>query len=126
MPRTKNFSDEELRCKCCDENLMDEDFLEKLQEVRDKYGAVMPVSSGYRCPIHNAKVSALGSMDGPHTTGRACDILVSGKNALRLINISLDCGMQGVGIKQHGEYASRYIHVDDLTDGLRPHLWSYT
>jgi zinc D-Ala-D-Ala carboxypeptidase len=126
MPRTKNFSDEELRCSCCDDNLMDEDYLIRLQEVRDKYGAVMHLSSGYRCPIYNAKVSAMGSMNGPHTTGHAVDIKISGKNALRLINIALDCGMQGVGVKQHGEYASRFVHLDDLTDGVRPHIWSYT
>jgi uncharacterized protein YcbK (DUF882 family) len=125
MPRTKNFSDAELRCQCCDVNLMDVDFLERLQTVRNKYGAVMHLSSGYRCPIHNAKVSALGSIDGPHTTGHAVDVLVSGSNALRLINIALDCSMQGVGIKQHGEYASRFVHLDDLTVGVRPHLWSY-
>ena len=125
MPRTKNFSDEELRCKCCDENLMDEDFLEKLQEVRDKFGAVMHLSSGYRCPIWNEQVSKSGRT-GPHTTGHAVDIKISGKNALRLINIALDCGMQGLGVKQHGEYAARFVHLDDLTDGVRPHIWSYT
>ena len=125
MPRTKNFSDEELRCKCCDENLMDEDFLEKLQEVRNKFGSVMHLSSAYRCPNWNEQVSKSGRT-GPHTTGHAVDIKISGKNALRLINIALDCGMQGVGVKQHGEYAGRFVHLDDLTDGVRPHIWSYT
>jgi uncharacterized protein YcbK (DUF882 family) len=125
MPRTKNFSDKELRCHCCGENLMDVDFLIKLQGVRDKFGAVMYLSSGYRCPIWNDQQS-LSGRTGPHTTGRAVDVKVSGKYALRLIEIALACGMQGVGIKQHGEYASRWIHLDDLTEGIRPHLWSYT
>ena len=125
MPRTKNFSDEELRCHCCGQNLIDEGFLEKLQKVRDKFGAVMHLSSGYRCPIWNEQVSKSGKT-GPHTTGHAVDIKVSGKNALRLINIALDCGMQGVGVKQHGEYAGRFVHLDDLTEGVRPHIWSYT
>jgi len=105
---------------------MNEEFLERLQTVRNKFGTAMYLNSGYRCPVHNAKVSALGSMDGPHTTGHAVDVKVSGHNALRLINIALDCGMQGVGIKQHGEYASRFVHLDDLTVGVRPHIWSYT
>jgi zinc D-Ala-D-Ala carboxypeptidase len=126
MPRTKNFSDKELRCHCCDENLMDEEFLERLQTVRNKFGAAMYLNSGYRCPVHNAKISASGSMNGPHTTGHAVDVKVSGKYALRLIEIALACGMQGVGIMQHGEYASRWIHLDDLREGIRPHIWSYT
>ena len=125
MPRTKNFTEKELRCNCCDKNLMNEAFLERLQTVRNKFGAAMYLTSGYRCPVHNSKISALGSMDGPHTTGHAVDVKVSGHNALRLINIALDCGMQGVGIKQNGEYSSRFVHLDDLTEGVRPHIWSY-
>ena len=104
---------------------MDETFLGRLQTVRNKFGAPMYVTSGYRCPERNDLVSITGRT-GPHTTGRACDVKVSGKHALRLISIALDCGMQGIGVKQHGEYASRWIHLDDLTDGLRPHIWSYT
>ena len=125
MPRTKNFSDEELRCSCCDDNLMDDEFLERLQTIRNKFGSVMHLSSAYRCPNWNEQVSKSGRT-GPHTTGHAVDVVVSGKNALRLINIALDCGVQGVGIKQHGEYAGRFVHLDDLTDGVRPHIWSYT
>ena len=125
MPSTKNFSDEELRCKCCDDNFMDEEFLDRLQEVRDKFGKAMHLSSAYRCPVWNDQVSMTGRK-GPHTTGRACDVLVSGKEALRLISIALDCGMQGIGVKQHGEYAGRFVHLDDLDEGVRPHIWSYT
>jgi len=126
MPSTKSFTEKELRCNCCGVNLMNDEYLERLQTVRNKFGSAMYLNSGYRCPVHNAKISALGSMDGPHTTGRAVDVKVSGHNALRLISIALDCGMQGVGIKQHGEYASRFVHLDDLTAGVRPHIWSYT
>ena len=105
---------------------MDEEFLERLQTVRNKFGAAMHLSSGYRCPVWNDQVSKSGRT-GPHTTGHAAvDVKVSGKYALRLIEIALACGMQGVGIKQHGEYASRWIHLDDLTEGIRPHIWSYT
>lgn len=125
MLRTKDFTEKELRCYCCDDNIMDETFLGRLQTVRNKFGAPMYVTSGYRCPDRNDLVSITGRT-GPHTTGRACDVKVAGRHALRLISIALDCGMQGIGIKQHGEYSSRWIHLDDLTDGVRPHIWSYT
>ena len=126
MPSTKNFSDELLRCKCCGENLMDEEFLKRLQTVRNKFGRAMHLSSAYRCPVWNDQVSMTGRK-GPHTTGRAVDVLVSGKDALRLISIALDCGMQGIGIKQNGPHEARFVHLDDLTGeaGPRPWMWSY-
>ncbi len=122
MPSTKNFSDQELRCSCCGENLMDEGFLARLQTVRNKFGKAMRLSSAYRCPEHDKAVGGAG----PHQTGHAVDVLVSGSDGLQLVNIAVDCGMQGIGIRQHGEYAGRFVHLDDLTEGVRPHIWSYT
>ncbi len=36
--------------------------------------------------------------------------------------------MKGIGIKQKGDYASRFVHLDDLPNGSgqpRPWCWSY-
>ena len=123
-PSTKNFSDLELRCTCCGENRMNESFLVRLQEIRDIFGVPMHISSAYRCPEWNARQSKTGT-NGPHTTGRAVDVLVSGNDALRLIRIALERGITGVGVSQKGEYTDRFLHIDDLTEGIRPHTWSY-
>ena len=101
---------------------MSEETLARLQTVRNKFGRAMPVSSAYRCPKHNAEVSSTGK-EGPHTTGQAVDVGISGARALKLISMALDCGFTGLGVKQHGE--TRYLHLDDLTHGIRPHIWSY-
>ena len=123
-PSTKNFSDLALRCSCCGENKMDEPFLVRLQDIRDIFGVPMTLSSAYRCPAWNERTSNTNSRTGPHTTGRAVDVLVSHKDALRLIRIALERGITGIGIKLHGD--GRFIHIDDLSDGIRPHVWSYT
>ena len=121
---TRNFSNEELSCSCCGDNLMEASFLHKLQSVRDAFASPMHVSSAYRCPEYNDRVSSTGE-SGPHTTGRAVDIFVSGQDALRFVTIAIENGMTGIGISQKGDYASRFVHMDDLTDGVRPHMWSY-
>jgi uncharacterized protein YcbK (DUF882 family) len=99
-------------------------FLNRLQEIREEFGKPMRVNSGYRCPVHDA---ALGGK-GPHQTGRAVDIGISGSDALDLVELARGYGMTGIGIKQSGSHASRFLHMDDLGDGVsgpRPWLWSY-
>ena len=104
---------------------MNESFLVRLQEIRDIFGVPMHISSAYRCPEWNERQWNTKSRTGPHTTGRAVDVLVSGNDALRLIRIALERGITGVGVSQKGEYIARFLHIDDLTDGIRPHTWSY-
>ncbi len=99
-------------------------FLDRLEELRRLFGHPMPVSSGYRTPAHNVAVSSTGPT-GPHTTGRACDVAVSGALAFALVRLALDCGFTGIGVRQHG--ASRFVHLDDLRAPAfpRPRIWSY-
>ena len=120
---TKNFSDIELCCSCCGENRMEESFLLRLQAVRDAFAYPMHVNSAYRCSAFNMRISKTGA-NGPHTTGRAIDIGVAGKDALRLVALALKHGMTGIGLSQKGDYTSRFLHMDDLTEG-RPHTWTY-
>lgn len=129
----KNFSGNELRCrgKCaaCEgtENNMSPDLMNRLQRIRDKMGVPLPVSSAYRCPEYNDKVSSTGK-NGPHTTGRAVDIAVSGRTALVLVGMALEEGITGIGINQKGPVEKRFIHLDmcyDLPRRPRPWIWSY-
>ena len=123
-PSTRNFSNRELCCSCCGKNEMHPEFLEKLQTIRDLYGKPMRLNSGYRCPEFNATISKTGP-DGPHTTGRAVDIAISGQDALHVLDLALSNGCTGIGLSQIGDYAGRFLHVDDLTEGIRPHIWTY-
>jgi zinc D-Ala-D-Ala carboxypeptidase len=106
---------------------MDKTFLEILDEIRHRCGFPLKVSSGYRSPEYNMSVSSSG-LNGPHTTGKACDILVAGEQAYILIGHALDLGITGVGINQKGEFGQRFVHLDILTraEGYpRPTAWSY-
>lgn len=115
------FTEDEMRCKCgCGASLMSDGFMNILDRIRRTYGRAMIVTSAYRCPTHNNQISTTG-MDGPHTTGRAVDIKVSGTLAVDLVRISIGLGMKGFGFKQHGPHESRFIHFDDI----RQRMWSY-
>jgi len=127
MPSTKNFSSAELQCKCgCGGNEMKPDFLNKLQTMRDEFKKPMRINSGFRCSKHDANVSSSKIAGrGPHTTGHAVDVGISGSDALLLVELAVKNGMTGIGIKQKGK--GRFCHFDDLTDeaGPRPWIWSY-
>lgn len=122
--RWPNFSPEEFRCKGSGRMEMNVDFLDRLQALRTAFGKPMIITSGYRSPEHNKAVSSTGS-DGPHTTGRAVDVAVSGADAVKLVGLAIQMGFTGIGVKQKGPHAGRFIHLDDLTAGPRPGMWSY-
>jgi len=107
------------------------DAVKKLQALRDTYGSPMKISSGYRCPRHNADVSSTGRT-GPHTVfaddNITVDVLVYNLDAHRLLHLALGHGFTGVGISQKGAWDKRFLHLDllALDVGLiRPTIWSY-
>lgn len=119
------FSISEFACRHCNENHIDLGFVRELDELRHRYGKPLMVSSGYRCPVHNAKVSSTGRT-GPHTTGKAADLLVDRRDAFQLLRLAMGMGFTGIGIQQKG--GGRFIHLDILPNAPgqpRPTLWSY-
>jgi uncharacterized protein YcbK (DUF882 family) len=120
------FKVEEFACKHCGEIRMDPFFLERLDRLRAEYGKPLIVSSGYRCPVHNAAESSTG-LTGPHTTGHAVDFAISRGEALQLLRVAITMkAFTGLGIKQKG--LGRFIHLDDLPNAPgqpRPTIWSY-
>ena len=122
---TRNFSNKELACSCCGVNKMTKGTLVALQKLRDKLGKPMKLSSAYRCPEHNSKVSSTGN-SGPHTTGKAIDVLCSGSMAHDVLRLAMETReWTGIGVSQKGKHESRFIHLDMITDGNRPWVWSY-
>lgn len=122
------FTYDEFQCKCgCERNEMKHSFMLLMDNLRSEYGSPIRISSGYRCPDHNNNVSSTG-FDGPHTTGRAADIYVSGNRAFDILFFIMQQGFTGVGVSQKGNHSSRFLHVDTLTsrgNRNRPWLWSY-
>ena len=121
----------ELACKCAKcgrgQDDMDPEFMARLIGLRQAFGWALPVSSAFRCPDHNANVSATGRT-GPHTTGRAVDIRIHGAAAYKLVELAYRFGITGIGVGQKGPHDSRIIHLDDLGPspaGPRPWIWTY-
>lgn len=120
------FSINERTCKCCGRDAMSQGTLNRLDRLRERIGP-LKLSSAYRCPLHNSQVSSTGE-NGPHTTGRAVDVLASGTRALEIVRIALELGFTGIGVSQKGPHGSRFVHLDDIAPGgahPRPHIWSY-
>lgn len=124
MSKYKHFGgNDQLACSCCGVDGLDAEFMAKLDQLREDVGFAMPVNSGYRCPLHNHKVSGTG-FTGPHTTGKAVDIGISGGRATALVKAALNAGFLGVGIKQHGPAHGRIVHLD-MVDRPEQIIWTY-
>lgn len=122
---TPHFKADELRCPCGCGMLPRLDFMEKVETLRAVYGKPMKVTSAARCPAYNEKVSSTGR-DGPHTTGRAIDIGVSGREAHNLLRLAMRFGnFSGIGLNQKGPHEKRFLHLDDLSGPQRPWVWTY-
>lgn len=125
---TKNFSldtDPKLACSCGCGMVPEQDFMEKVQAIRDRAGFPFTVTSAARCPNYNSQVSSTGRT-GPHTTGRAIDIGARGEQAYRIVGLAMLMGFTGIGVNQKG--GARFVHLDDLPNGPgcpRPYIWSY-
>jgi len=124
--RWPKFTPREMRCRGTEKLLVVPDFMDRLQSLRDGLGFALPVSSGFRTPGHNDSVSKTGR-GGPHTTGCAVDIRIYGKRAFDVIGAAALYGFPGLGMKQHGPYEERFVHLDDLDETpKRPRPWPLT
>lgn len=95
-----------------------------IDQLRELDGQPMSINSGFRCPVHNNRVSSTG-FDGPHTTGKSADIRASGERADRLLGLSYTLGFTGRGLHQKGDHKYRYLHLDKLPPPGRPWVWTY-
>ena len=136
-----HFSYDEFLCKClrCTAPTVGEGFDEGEWYLTAEFAAFMGflitmrtalqfpfiINSGHRCSEYNDQIyvrrgSPPGEhLDGPHTVG-AADIKVAFDRAYKLNKAAAELQM-GIGLKQTGDIAGRFIHVDNL--GAR--LWTY-
>ena len=124
---TPHFKVAELECHCgCGQMGMEDDMLRVLEEIRTEMKRPLYLSSAYRCIDHNNSVSEV--KNGPHTLGKAVDILISGADCLRLLDSARKHGVSGVGLSQRGEHKRRFCHIDILSpdDAPRPAVWTYS
>lgn len=106
------FTDKEFACKCgCGFCKPDARLIATLNKIRETLGKPVNVTSGCRCPKHNAKVG--GVKDSNHTHGTAADIQCQGMTStvvwgtiLRLHRERWLSELAGLGIYD------TFVHVD--------------
>ena len=117
MSDFKYFQRSDFDCQETGENLMEDDFISKLDHLRAVLGWPMIVTSGYRSLAHSAEINK-PSGGGYHTKGIAADIKVSGgKQRHDILKHSTALGFTGIGV------AKTFIHLDTRED--TPVVWSY-
>ena len=120
----KYFTRNEFECSHTHTCEMNQDFIDKLNKLREEFCKPLIINSGYRSPEH--PIEYVKQSPGAHASGKACDISVSRADALKLLELALKLGFTGYGLNQKG--SSRYIHLDTLEDSKerpRPSIWTY-
>ena len=118
---TPNFSRAEMACRCgCGfAPKPNDEFMQKLQLLRDRVGP-LPITSCARCEEHNKREG--GYPQSPHLEAKAAEIRIFGPRALKVIEEARRIGFSGIGVKQNGDKSKRFIHLDILP---RVAIWSY-
>ena len=120
------FPDHEFEWIGSDPSKMNAEFMVKLVELRRAVGKPLPINSAWRSVQKNTKAG--GAKNSPHLYGKAVDLRVHGDTAFRVVTMAEKFGFTGIGVRQKGPVASRFLHLDDMEFSdthYRPTIWSY-
>lgn len=109
---SKNFQAYEFDCSCgrCRTTPIDMDLVAILQKERDHFGKPVMISSGYRCPAHNAETPH-ASNTSYHTKGMAADHYINGVTPAEQAKYLESIGANGVGLYETAEDGF-FVHTD--------------
>jgi len=120
------FADHEFERIGSDPSKMNAAFMEKLVELRRALGEPLGMNSAWRSVERNQQAG--GAKNSPHLYGKAVDLRVHGDTAFRVVTMAEKFKFTGIGVRQKGPMASRFIHLDDMEFSdthYRPTIWSY-
>ena len=113
----KYFTLDEFACQETGENEIKEEFVERLDALRDACGFPFTITSGYRSPRHSIEAKKPNG-PGRHAIGDAADIAVHGASQrFIIVSNAIRLGFTGIGV------AKGFIHVD--TRDTTPAAWCY-
>ncbi len=121
---SKDFKACEFDCPCdhCACTLVDSELVSKLQELRERIGKPIAITSGYRCTSYQNELKARGYETAvgvsQHTLGRAADIAVSGLGIPFIISEAILVGFKAIGAGEN------FLHLDTRDDG-KTRYWNY-
>ena len=100
-----HFTEDEMACPCCGQMIIDPEFLFRLEALRRVCDFPFPVTSGFRCAKHNAKIK--GHPNSMHMQGKAVDIEMSTRCKIQRIKaLAVHFEFKGIGIYPN------HIHLD--------------
>ena len=105
-----------LACQHCGKAYLDYETLYLIDLMRHICGFSFPISSGYRCPVHNTNIQ--GDAESSHMLGFAFDIDVpTFQRARRIVEVGIFVGMPRI------EIAPAHAHLDRNPDKTPDILW---
>lgn len=122
-PLGKYFSTREFTCRCnnkeCITQRISIDLVNRLEKVREEFGAPIRVTSGFRCAAHQASLRGSGiktaTGTSTHELGEAADIQTMQSNKDGLEEVAQK-HFESIGI------ANTFLHVDTRLGHRR---WRY-
>lgn len=116
----KYFRPAEFDCRCkrgiaCNAAPMNPEFLQKLDALREHWGAPLSPTSGRRCKYRNDQEG--GAPMSQHLLGNACDFMFDCPGEARhFAAMAEKFGFTGIGLGSH------MVHIDNRTE---PAHWTY-
>jgi len=103
----RHFKLVEFACPLTKAIVVSAELLEKLDELRERIGRPLTISSGYRSPEYNRRVG--GAERSQHLLGRAADIpFLDSADAHKLLALAEEISFRGIGL-----YPTKmFIHLD--------------
>jgi len=116
---SEHFKEEEFKCPCCGEVKVDPNLYTLLEAVRASVGSPIKITSGYRCPAHNASLrGSVASSD--HIRGTAADIsIVNPRDRYLAIKTLLTIGCNRIGV------SGAFLHVSCDKENPQNVIWTY-
>ena len=117
--KLRHFKPEEFN----DFDKMNPELLALLDELREKYGYPIKITSDYRSPDHPIEKSKPNG-PGSHTDGDAVDIAsIGGEATFNLVRAAIDAGFKRIGISRKNNFL--HIDIGDRTKGKVVSIWTY-
>jgi len=108
-PHFHPASDPKLACPCCGRCDMDPGQMDAMEWLRAWLDRPLIITSGFRCPGHNADPKVGGAKNSPHMRGLACDIqVVGGVQRAEMVGAAFKPDSPFVGIGP----AKKFVHLD--------------
>lgn len=99
--------------------MMNQEFVERLDKMRDAMGMPLSVVSGFRTPTHNNAVG--GEPNSAHLRGLAVDFAAIGSSSRASIIIAaVQAGFSRIGI------GTSFVHIDTDTSLPQYVFWLYS